>query len=237
MSRWTIARPSALLRSTDRLSLPFHDLRATCFTTERLPDRIAGRVLELDDTRAPSAAAHRHGIRHGVEVAELHDRDARQAHARARRRLRSVATRVSAPTALPQSRGRTNGDRRRARESRDRADLAHRADARVLDLDHLAVGDHLRMVERLFARAAQLERNVVFREELSLELGIGLGPEPLRHDVLPLLRLVGGAEERCVREAVIVERPLQIHGPEQRLGLVRLLRRQARPTGRRAYTT
>jgi hypothetical protein len=63
-----------------------------------------------------------------------------------------------------QCRRRTLDDRWGAAHPRNRSDLADTADDRIVDLDDVAVMDHLRMVERLLARCRELEGDVLLGE-------------------------------------------------------------------------
>ena len=114
-------------------------------------------------------------------------------------------------------------------EPRDRTHLADAPDDRVVDLDHLTVGHDLRVVERRLAAAAELERQIVLREHRRLELGVRPRAELLPQEVLPLLGVLRGPEERCVREALVVERVREAGRAQERMGLVRLLWRETHP--------
>ena len=73
MSRCTIVRPSTLLRSTDRLSLPSITFADPASPPNAMAHRVAGGVLELDHARA-ERRRQRDAERHRVEVTELDDR-------------------------------------------------------------------------------------------------------------------------------------------------------------------
>ena len=78
----------------------------------------------------------------------------------------------------------------------DGADLSDRADRFVMDRDHVAVVDHLRVFEPLFARTSNLEGHVRTRLEQRQPVVEVVGPKRLHQEVLPRLRVLRCREHR-----------------------------------------
>jgi hypothetical protein len=180
---------------------------------------VAVAVLDLDD---PGAQGRGHGraVGHGVEVAELDDRDAGERVGRWVAAARGRRARREGPV-VDAERGR--GPRRgegTPLEVADGADLAHRSDPGIVDGDDVAVVDDLGVIEALLTRHRHLEGDVGTRHEQREPVVEVLGAEGLEQEVLPRLGVVGVVEHREPAEPRLLDHVTDAGHRAQRPALV-----------------
>ena len=186
---------------------------------ERVAEVVPIGRLQLDDASA-ELRQDRSAKGRRVEEAQLHDRDAIQRLSRdgrlcrrllgGRRRAAQGFGRVLAQV------GRWN-ERRvgMPQEAHHRPELAAPADAWVLDLPHMAVMQHLRVVHSLFGRTEDFGADVGARAEDRLPLGHSLGPHSLQQQVPKADRVLVGLDPRRVGEAGLLIDVLKVERLEE----------------------
>jgi hypothetical protein len=102
---------------------------------------------------------------------------------------------------------------RRDAEAGHRPYLPDRAVPSSIDRHGLAVVQDLRVVEALFAEAAQLESDVGLRQQRPLPVFVGLRHHRFPHQVFPGGGVVGRRELRLFGEAWVVDGVLESARP------------------------